>query len=45
MTIENIETGELAEIVAGLVRQGVRFVATRMLRHADHWMITLTGGY
>ena len=38
--IDNIE--ELAEIVAGLVREGLTFEARR---DKSHWTITLLGGH
>lgn len=42
MYIKNIDPSELAEIVAGLVRQGVSFVAQR---ENGGWTIELTGGH
>ena len=42
MTINDIETKDLAEIVAGLVREGVTFEATQ---RRGLWTITLTGGF
>lgn len=42
MYIKHIATKDLAEIVAGLVRQGVQFTA---VQENDGWTIELTGGY
>jgi hypothetical protein len=42
MYIDFIMTEQLAEIVAGLVRQGLKFEATPK---GDHWIIRLTGGH
>lgn len=46
MTIENIETKDLAAIVAGLVKQGLTFKCQPMEGHyGGGWKITLTGGF
>lgn len=45
MTIEHIETSELAAIVAGLVREGVTFEARPSVTRAGCWRIVLTGGF
>ena len=42
MYIKNIELKDLATITAGLVREGVCFVATE---EAGGWTIELTGGH
>ena len=41
--IENVKTSDLAEIVAGLVREGVTFQVLPNL--PGSWNITLLGGY
>lgn len=43
MKIEYIEVSQLAEIIAGLVRQGVTFKAYPM--GAFCWCVELTGGF
>ena len=45
MTIERINTSDLADIIAGLVKQGITFNAYPMTNYADRWIIELTGGY
>lgn len=42
MTIEYIDVKDLPAIVAGLVREGVKFEAAP---RGDYWIIILTGGY
>jgi hypothetical protein len=42
ISVPRPETGQLAEIVAGLVRQGVSFTVGPT---EQHWIITLTGGF
>jgi hypothetical protein len=44
MTIENANTAQMLEIVAGLVQKGLTFKVTPG-RTDDEWEITLTGGY
>jgi hypothetical protein len=44
MTIEDIDTADLARVVADLVKQGLTFRATPG-RIPHTWNITLTGGY
>ncbi|CAB5079569.1 hypothetical protein UFOVP143_32 [uncultured Caudovirales phage] len=43
MTIHNIETSQLAAIIAGLVQQGLTFDAHS--HSVGLWTITLTGGF
>jgi hypothetical protein len=46
MKIENILTEELAEIIAGLVKQGLTFKAKPQTGFTTTvWSIELTGGY
>lgn len=45
MTIKNIATAQLAEIIAGLVKEGLTFECQPDSRCAGTWIITLTGGY
>lgn len=40
MYIEFVDVSQLAEIVAGLAKQGVRFVATPK---GDYWIIEIKG--
>ena len=42
MTIERIDISELAEIIAGLVKQGLTFQARPV---NGTWTIELTGGF
>ena len=44
MYIRGIETSALATIVAGLVKEGLTFEATRG-EYPGEWDIELTGGY
>jgi hypothetical protein len=43
MTIEHIALEDLAEIISGLVKQGLTFKATP--EGSTSWRITLLGGY
>ena len=45
MTIERIETARLAEVVAGLVKEGLTFTAIPNPAAFGLWTITLTGGF
>jgi hypothetical protein len=45
MHIKRVPTALLAEIVAGLVRQGVGFEVKPHDCYEGEWVITLTGGY
>lgn len=45
MTIKQVPTALLAEIVAGLVKQGLGFEVKPHASYAGEWVITLTGGY
>ena len=44
MSIEDIKIEDLAEIIAGLVKQGITFEAYQK-NGSDFWNINLTGGY
>lgn len=46
MTIKNIPIEDLAEIIAGLVKQGVTFTARPLDSfQGGGWIIELTGGF
>lgn len=45
MTIKRVPTSKLAEIVAGLVKQGLTFEVNPHGIYDDEWVIILTGGY
>jgi hypothetical protein len=45
MTIENVQTEELAEIIAGLVMKGLTFKVVPQPALPGEWKVVLTGGY